>query len=240
MTRVEARGVSRRYGRQRALMDVSLTCDGGEALALVGPNGAGKSTLLSLLSTLTRATSGEITYDGRPASGWGVALRARLGVLSHEVSLYPELSARENLVFFGKLFGASELADRVRQALRASGLEARADTPVGTFSRGMRQRLAIERALLHGPDILLFDEPFTGLDEASAESLVARLATARSAGAAVIFSSHDFEHAERVATRVALLDEGRLSSLDGGGPLRARYRAAAGSGEKRLEGPPAR
>jgi ABC-type multidrug transport system ATPase subunit len=221
-------------------MDVSLACDGGEAVALVGPNGAGKSTLLSLLSTLARPTAGEITYDGRAASAWGPPLRSRLGVLGHDVSLYPELSARENLAFFGKLFGTSDLADRVGDALRVAGLETRADTPVGTFSRGMRQRLAIERALLHGPDILLFDEPFTGLDESSAESLIARLASARAAGAAVIFSSHDFEQAERVATRVALLEDGRLSWLEGEGPLRGRYRAAVKSAEIRLAGASAR
>lgn len=205
-------------------MDVSLTCDGGEAIALVGANGAGKSTLLGLLSTLARPTAGEILYDGRPAGAWGPALRRRLGVLGHDVSLYPELSARENLLFFGRLFGIADVTAAVTRALRLSGLEPRADTPVGTFSRGMRQRLAIERALLHAPDILLLDEPFTGLDESAAEALVARLVLARDAGAAIVFSSHDFEHAERVATRVALLDAGRLSWLEGQGPLRDRYR----------------
>lgn len=222
--RVETRGLSRRYGRQRALMDVSLTCGGGEALALVGPNGAGKSTLLGLLSTLARPTAGEILYDGRAAGAWGPALRKRIGVLGHDVALYPELSARENLIFFGKLFGVADLDAAVPRALQLSGLEARADTPVSTFSRGMRQRLAIERALLHAPDILLFDEPFTGLDESAAEALIARLNRVREAGAAIVFSSHDFEYAERVATRVAVLDNGRLSWLEGHGSLRERYR----------------
>ncbi|MDQ3068097.1 MAG: ABC transporter ATP-binding protein [Acidobacteriota bacterium] len=225
--RVETRALSRRYGRHRALADVSLTCRGGEAIALVGPNGAGKSTLLTLLSTLARPTSGQILYDGRHAQACGLELRRRMGVLGHDVSLYPELTARENLTFFAKLFGVSDCGDRVRDALAASGLSARADDPAGTFSRGMRQRLAIERALLHAPDVLLFDEPFTGLDEHAAEALVCRLETARAHGASVIFSSHDFEHAERVASRVAMLDAGRLTWLDGTGPLRDRYRAAA-------------
>ena len=224
--RLDLRGVSRRYGRTRALHDVSLTCGAGEALALVGPNGAGKSTLLTLLSTLARPSAGDILYDGRSASAWGPELRGRIGVLGHDVSLYPELSARENLTFFGRLYGAADLDRRVDEALRSAGLEKRADTPVGTFSRGMRQRLAIERALLHQPDILLFDEPFTGLDESASEALVARLLAARDAGACIVFSSHDFEHAERVASRVALLDGGRLTWLAGDGPLRARYRAA--------------
>ena len=225
--RIETRAVSRRYGRQRALLDVSLACDGGEALALVGPNGAGKSTLLALLSTLARPTSGEILFDGRPAADGGTALRRRLGVLGHDVSLYPELTARENLMFFARLFGAADVAGSVTNALAHAGLAARAGDPVATFSRGMRQRLAIERALLHAPDVLLFDEPFTGLDESAAEALIARLTAARDAGCAVIFSSHDFEHAERVATRVAMLTAGRLQWLDGAGPLRARYRAAS-------------
>lgn len=227
VARVETRRLTRRYGRQRALQDVSFACGGGEAVALVGPNGAGKSTLLTLLSTLARPTSGDVLYDGRPAAAWGPALRGRLGVLGHDVSLYPELTARENLTFFGRLFGARDIERRVHDALRAAGLSHRADTPAGTFSRGMRQRLAIERALLHDPDILLFDEPFTGLDEPASEALIARLTAARDTGACIVFSSHDFEHAERVATRVARLDGGRLTWLDtGAGALRDRYRAA--------------
>ena len=225
--RVETRALSRRFGRQRALAGVSLTCAAGEAIAIVGPNGAGKSTLLTLLSTLGRPTSGEIFYDGRPAREAGLALRRRLGVLGHDVSLYPELTARENLTFFGKLFGLPDLDARVSAALGRAGLEARADDPVSAFSRGMRQRLAIERALLHAPDVLLFDEPFTGLDEAAAEALVDRLSGARDAGCAILFSSHDFEHAERVATRVAMLTAGRLTWLEAGPGLRTRYRGAS-------------
>ena len=225
--RIEARGLTRRYGRMRALADVSLACAGGDAIALVGPNGAGKSTLLTLLSTLARPTSGEVLVDGKPAREWGPRLRRRFGVLGHDVSLYPELTARENLTFFARLFSAPDVARSVDAALASAGLRERADAPVSTFSRGMRQRLAIERALLHRPDILLFDEPFTGLDESASEALVQRLQKARAEGACVIFSSHDFEHAERVATRVALLAAGRLSWLDGAGSLRARYREAS-------------
>ena len=222
--RLIARALTRRYGRVRALADVSFACAGGDAIALVGPNGAGKSTLLTLLSTLARPTSGEILYDGRPAAAWGSRLRRRRGGLGHDVSLYPELTARENLTFFGRLFALPNLTQRVDAALASAGLEPRADAVVATFSRGMRQRLAIERALLHAPDILLFDEPFTGLDESASEALVSRLVRARDAGACILFSSHDFEHAERVATRVAMLDAGRLSWLEGSAPLRARYR----------------
>lgn len=229
--RVETRGLSRRYGRQRALVDVSLACDGGDAVALVGPNGAGKSTLLGILSTLARPTAGDVLFDGRTAGAWGPALRKRLGVLGHDVALYPELSARENLTFFARLFGVGDVTGAVAAALRLSGLDARADTPVSTFSRGMRQRLAIERALLHAPDILLFDEPFTGLDESAAEALIARLTRARDGGAAIVFSSHDFEYAERLATRVAVLDHGRLSWLTGQGPLRERYRRSMSSAQ---------
>lgn len=225
--RVETRGLSRRFGRRRALVDVSLTCNGGEAIAIVGPNGAGKSTLLMLLATLGRATSGEILYDGRPTTDNALALRRRLGVLGHDVALYPELTARENLLFFGRLFGAADLVTLVDAALERAGLSERADDVVSAFSRGMRQRLAIERALLHAPDVLLFDEPFTGLDEAASESLVSRLNGAREAGCAIFFSSHDFEHAERIATRVAMLNAGRLTWLEPGPGLRGRYRSAS-------------
>lgn len=223
---IETRALTRRYGRTRALVDVSLSCGGGEAVALVGPNGAGKSTLLTLLSTLARPTSGDVLFDGRQAAAWGPALRRRMGVLGHDVGLYPELTARENLMFFGRLFEVADLERAVADAIAHAGLERRADSPVGTFSRGMRQRLAIERALLHGPDILLFDEPFTGLDESSSEALITRLLGLRSAGSCIVFSSHDFEHAERIASRVALLDAGRLSWLEGGRALRETYRVA--------------
>jgi len=226
--RIETRAVSRRYGRTRALFDVSLSCHAGEALALVGPNGAGKSTLLTLLSTLARPTSGDILYDGRSSAAWGAALRRRFGVLGHDVSLYPELTARENLEFFGRLYALSDLPRRIDAALERAGLRPRADDVVAGFSRGMRQRLAVERALLHEPRLVLFDEPFTGLDDDARQMLLARLRALRETGAIVLIATHDFGTVDEILDRAALLRDGRLVSLTAGGrSLTDPYRASA-------------
>jgi heme exporter protein A len=224
--RIELRDVSRHFGRRRALSRISLTCRAGEIIGLVGPNGAGKSTLLSVLSTLTRPTNGTVHYGDRPSSGLGDALRSRIGVLGHDLFLYGDLTARENLEFFGRLYGVAPLSDRVSAALAAAQLEDRAADRVSSFSRGMRQRLALERALLHAPRLLLLDEPFTGLDEASASRLVDRLRTLRGSGAIVLMATHDFEHAEGLIDRLICLRDGKAREIDGSGHVRDRYRVA--------------
>ena len=164
---LSTRELSRNYGRRRALSRVSMECRGGEIVGLLGPNGAGKSTLLSILATLTAASSGDVRYGGRTATELGPHLRARIGMLSHDLHLYPELTARENLIFFARLYGVADAARKASAALDRASLGDRANDVVHGFTRGMRQRLALERALLHAPKLLLFDEPFTGLDDAS-------------------------------------------------------------------------
>lgn len=223
---IELRDVSRHFGRRRALSKISLTCRAGEIVALVGPNGAGKSTLLSVLSTLSQPTTGSVLYGDAPASRAGDALRSRIGVLGHDLFLYGDLTARENLMFFGTLYGVTPLGDRVDAALRAAHLDDRAHDRVSSFSRGMRQRLALERALLHGPRLVLLDEPFTGLDEASASRLIDRLRTLRSAGAIVLMATHDFEHADGLVDRIVGLRDGKAREIRGTGHVRDRYRAA--------------
>ena len=223
--RIELREVSRYFGRRRALSKVSLTCRRGEIVGLLGPNGAGKSTLLSLLSTLARPTSGAIYYGERTSSEHGDGLRARIGVLGHDLFLYSDLTARENLEFFGQLYGVMPLEVRVAAALAAANLEERAIDRVSSFSRGMRQRLALERALLHDPRLVLLDEPFTGLDEASAARLVQRLARLRADGAIVLMATHDFEHADGLIDRMVCLRDGKAREVGGAGPVRDRYRA---------------
>ncbi len=226
---VAIRGVSRNFGRRRALSRVSFTCRSGEVLGLLGPNGAGKSTLLAILATLLTPSSGEVLYGDHPARGAGPALRARLGLLAHDLHLYPELTARENLEFFARLYGLSDVPTRVERALHRAGLEERADDAVLGFSRGMRQRLALERALVHDPRLLLLDEPFTGLDDASAGALVARLKELRSEGHIVVVATHDLDVAEGLLDRAAVLRDGRLITIDESrGPLRERYRAHVG------------
>jgi ABC-type multidrug transport system ATPase subunit len=161
---VEVSDVSRHFGRRRALANISFTARAGDIVGLVGPNGAGKSTLITMLATLAAPSKGEIRYGGELATRLGPELRTRIGLLAHELHLYPELSARQNLRFFAELYGLSRDA-LIDEALEAAGLADRADDAVSSFSRGMRQRLALERALLHAPRLVLFDEPFTGLDD---------------------------------------------------------------------------
>jgi len=224
---VELRDISRHYGRRRALARVTLTCRAGQILGLLGPNGAGKSTLIGIMSTLVRPSLGEVRYGSRPASQWGDALRAHIGVLGHDLFLYGDLTARENLEFFGGLYGLPDLTQRVDAALEAARLVERANDRVSVFSRGLRQRLALERALLHRPRLVLLDEPFTGLDDESAVLLAARLKTLKTAGSVVVVATHDFEAVDGLLDAVACLREGRLRAIDSaGGTVRERYRQA--------------
>jgi ABC-type multidrug transport system ATPase subunit len=232
-TEVAVRDVSRHYGRRRALWRVSLACRAGEVLGLLGPNGAGKSTLLSILATLLAPSSGEVLYGTKTSGEAGPALRARLGFLSHDLHLYPELTARENLEFFARLYGVGGVADRVDAALERAGLSARQADLVSGFSRGMRQRLALERALLHDPRLLLLDEPFTGLDDASVAALVSRLQELRAAERIVVVVTHDLDVAERLLDKVAVLKDGRLVAFDDAhGRIREHYRAHVAMGDR--------
>ena len=229
MDLVETRDLSRHYGRRRALSRVSLTFKAGAITGLFGPNGAGKSTLLGLLSTLVRPSAGDVHYGGRPAAAWGDELRGQIGVLGHDVFLYGDLTARENLAFFGRLYGLDRpgpLDAHVSRALAQARLEERADDRVSEFSRGLRQRLALERALLHGPRLVLLDEPFTGLDDESASLLGTRLRSLRESGAIVVMATHDFESADGLVDRAVGLRGGKARELPAGaGPLRQRYQA---------------
>lgn len=224
---VDIREVSRHYGRRRALHKVSIRCHAGTAVGLLGPNGAGKSTLLGVLATLVRPTSGEVRYGDRTAAAWGDGLRGRIGVLGHDLFLYGDLTARENLEFFGQLYGVADLDARVTAALSAARLVERANDRASAFSRGLRQRLALERALLHAPRLVLLDEPFTGLDDESTALLVARLRDLKASGAIVLMATHDFETADGLVDHAVCLKEGRLLTIpDGTGSLRERYRDA--------------
>ena len=209
--RVSFIDVSKYFGRRRALAHVSFECEAGEIVGLLGGNGAGKSTVLGLAATILQPSSGQVRYGGRSREDLGLALNARIGVLAHELQLYPELTARENLEFFASLYGLDQGVDRAAEALARAGL--------------MRQRVALERALLHEPQLLLLDEPFTGLDEGASMALIERLQALKTAGRIVILSTHDFEIAEMVVDRAILLRAGRLTTMaPEGGSLRDRYR----------------
>jgi heme exporter protein A len=226
--RVELTDVSRHFGRRRAVSRVSLAAKGGEILGFLGPNGAGKSTLIGMLATLVVPSSGSIRYGGCSAAQAGPELRRQIGLLAHELHLYPELSARQNLEFFARLYGLDSDAE-VRAALESSGLADRADDSVSGFSRGMRQRLALERSLLHHPRLVLFDEPFTGLDDQAVTVVSSRLRRLATEGAIVILATHDLDLADGLVTRVAIIRDGRLISDEpASAGLRVRYRAVVG------------
>jgi ABC-type multidrug transport system ATPase subunit len=198
----------------------------GAIVGLLGPNGAGKSTLLAMLATLLRPSGGTISYgtvDGNTASS---ELRARIGVLGHDLFLYPELTARENLAFFAGLYGLPHADSVARAALERAGLADRGDDLVSSFSRGMRQRVALERALLHQPRLVLLDEPFTGLDEASTGALVARLRQLRDGGGVIVLATHDLDLSEGLLDQAVFLRDGRMvQSVSRPDGLRATYRS---------------
>lgn len=220
-------GVGRHYGRRRALTDISFTANAGDIVGLLGPNGAGKSTLLAILGTLLAPSTGTVKYGETTSADAGPDLRSRIGMLGHDLFLYPELTARENLVFFGKLYGLADAVDRAEAALGRAGLASRGGDQVSSFSRGMRQRVALERALLHQPDLLLLDEPFTGLDQASAAALVARLREEQARGVVTLLATHDLDVVDGLLTDVVFLQGGkRVAAPATTGSLRDRYREA--------------
>jgi heme exporter protein A len=224
-TRLTLSEVSRNFGRRRALTRVSLACEAGEVVGLLGPNGAGKSTLIAILATLLAPTSGDVRYGDHVAAVGGAALRARIGLLAHDLHLYPELTAGENLEFFARLYGVANPRARVATALERAGLAQRRTDIVSGFSRGMRQRLALERALLHDPRLVLLDEPFTGLDDAATRTLIDRLRELKARGCILLVATHDLETVEGLLDRVAMLRDGRLVEIaERGGSLRERYR----------------
>ena len=207
---IEARGLGKRFGPLWALDDVDLALPPGHFLTLFGPNGAGKTTLVRLLSTLARPTSGSIRLFGRDLRAEGSDLRRRIGVVSHSSYLYRSLSAYENLNFYARMFEVEDAGGRARQVLDEVGLADRMHDPVRTFSRGMEQRCAIARALVHSPDLLLLDEPFTGLDPDAADRLAGLLARMHDGTRTVLLTSHDLAHGSDLADRVAILSNGRI------------------------------
>ena len=220
--------VSRHFGRRRALSKVSLALTAGDIVGLLGPNGAGKSTLIGILSTLVAPSTGYVRYGDQTARDGGSSLRGRIGLLAHELHLYAELTARQNLSFAAELYGLDPKA-AVPPALERAGLVDRADDQVAGFSRGMRQRLALERSLLHSPRLVLLDEPFTGLDDRSVLTVSARLRHLAETGAIVLVATHDLDLADGLVTRVALMRDGRLLSDEpAAAGLRARYRSVVG------------
>jgi heme exporter protein A len=208
---VRAEGLRRAFAGMPVLAGVDLVVRPGEALALLGPNGAGKTTLLRILALLLRPSGGRLVLFGYEARDAPPALRRRLGYVGHESLCYPDLTAAENLAFYARLFDVPDAPARVAELVAWAGLEAAARRPVRFYSRGMGQRLALARALLHGPDLLLLDEPFSGLDPDAVVALQQRLVDLRTAGHAIVLTTHDLERAAPVATRLAIVHRGRVA-----------------------------
>ncbi|MCS7055466.1 MAG: heme ABC exporter ATP-binding protein CcmA [Thermoflexales bacterium] len=208
---LSAVNIGKLYGLRPVLRGVSLDVARGEFVAILGANGAGKTTLLRILATLARPNGGALTIGGLDALAHPERARALIGLVSHQPLIYPELTARENLEFYGRIYGVPDLAARVETALRRVNLWPRRDDLARTFSRGMIQRLTIARAVLHDPPLLLLDEPFTGLDQASAANLSALLREAALHERAVVMTTHELSRGLDGVTRALILKGGRIA-----------------------------
>jgi heme exporter protein A len=209
MSAVTVERVWKFYGDYPALREIEFRVEPGCVLALLGRNGAGKTTLLRILAGLSRATRGKVTLFGRDSRD--PSNRARIGVLGHGIAVYDELSAFENLQLFARLYGLEAPARSAREWLDRTGLDRTGDARVREFSRGMRQRLAIARAFLHNPALLLLDEPFTALDDRAIAVLQDVIRRAKAERRTLILSTHQLREALELATHVALINRGRLA-----------------------------
>jgi heme exporter protein A len=208
MALIEIRNLIKAYGYVPVLRKLDLTVERGECVALLGANGSGKSTLIRLLCGLSKPTSGTISIGGWKLPQEAAAVRAQIGLVAHKPLLYETLTGRENLLFFARLYNAPTA--RIAALLERVGLAKRADEPVRAYSRGMQQRLSIARALLHAPDVLLFDEPYTGLDADAAAALDALILQTRDEGKTMIMALHDFDRAAHLASRIIVLARGQI------------------------------
>lgn len=202
----------KRFGLKNVLRGLDFQVQPGEFVALLGPNGAGKTTFLRILASLSRPTLGQVRVAGYSLPDQAAAVRRRLGVVSHLPLLYGDLTAEENLQFYGRMYGVPNLNARIAEVLEMVGLSARRHDLVRTFSRGMQQRLAIGRAVLHDPDVMLFDEPYTGLDQDASAMLDTVLRNVAAAGRTVVMTSHDLARAEDLATRFDVLSRGVIAA----------------------------
>ncbi len=205
----------KRFGSKTVLRGLNFEVRQGEFVAILGPNGAGKTTFLRILATLSRPTLGAVQVAGYSLPGQAAAVRARLGVVTHLPLLYGDLNAEENLQFYGRIYSVMGLKPRIDEILSLVGLSERRHDLVRTFSRGMQQRLAIARAILHNPEVMLFDEPHTGLDQDACDMLDMLLKDVAGRGRTVIMTSHDLARVESLATRFDVLSRGVIAASIG-------------------------
>lgn len=207
---IEAKKVVKRFGLKVILKGVDFHVEKGEFVALMGPNGAGKTTFLRILATLSRANMGEIRIAGFNLPQHAAQVRTILGVVSHQPLLYGDLTAEENLEFYARMYNLQNVSARVDEVLALVGLQVRRKDLLREFSRGMQQRLAIGRAILHNPSLLLFDEPHTGLDQEAAAMLDNLLREVAAQGRTVVMTSHDLLRVPDLASRVDILSKGTI------------------------------
>ncbi len=209
---IEVNKLVKRFGMKTVLRGMDFRVERGEFVALLGPNGAGKTTFLRILSSLARPSLGEVKIAGYRLPREAAQVRARLGVVSHLPLLYGDLTAQENLEFYARMYGVSNRRQRIAEVLDLVGLASRRHDLVRAFSRGMQQRLAIGRAVLHNPEALLLDEPYTGLDQDASSMLDETLKSVAAQGRTVVMTSHDLARAEDLATRFDILS--RISRIN--------------------------
>jgi heme exporter protein A len=209
---IEVKKLVKRFGLKVILRGLDFSVESGEFVALLGPNGAGKTTFLRILATLSRPSMGQVKVAGHQLPDEAAQVRAKLGVVSHMPLLYPDLTAEENLRFYGRMYGIGDMEARISEVLEMIGLDNRRKDLVRTFSRGMQQRLAIGRAVIHDPEVMLFDEPYTGLDQDASEMLDDVLRSVAAEGRTVVMTSHDLARAEDLATRFDILSRGVITA----------------------------
>jgi len=235
---IKVRKLVKRFGLKTVLRGMDFSVQNGEFVALIGPNGAGKSTFLRILASLTRPSMGAVSVAGYALPKESAEVRQRLGVVSHQPLLYVDLTAEENLKFYGRMYNLSDMDTRINEVLEMVGLTARRNDLVRTYSRGMQQRLAIGRAVLHDPSVMLFDEPYTGLDQSASAMLDEVLRTVAARGRTVVMTSHDLARTEDLATRFDVLSHGKISASAtkkdfGNGNLLSFYKSVLEKGQKK-------
>lgn len=226
---LEARGLVKRFGGVRAVDDVSFGVRPSEVLGYLGPNGSGKTTTVNLLVGLIQPTRGQVLFGGHDIWDDIVAYRRRVGYVPEEPNLYPYLTGREYLELVGRLRGLppGDLTRRITSLLRLFALEPDSHSPLSSYSKGMRQKVLISAALLHNPDLLVFDEPMSGLDAASAVVFRHLIKSLAQAGKMILYSSHELETVERVADRVVVLHHGKMVAHDSVDRLRELMQLAS-------------
>ena len=231
---LEIRNVRKTFGSLVAVDDVSFTVEPGRLTGLLGPNGAGKTTTVSMIAGLTRPERGSVLVHGQPLSGDTDPLKRKIGLVPQDLALYDELTARDNLRYFGALYGLAgqALATAMQAALTLVGLADRAGDRVKTFSGGMKRRLNLAAGLLHDPDILLLDEPTVGVDPQSRNAIFDNLEELKRRGKALLYTTHYMEEVERLADRIVIIDNGKVVAND---TLSGLYAGATPGGAKSLE-----